>query len=52
VTANPELAKLSYIEDTIVFPHRTSIQTHAFLYQIIMDLIVARYRHFALKNGN
>lgn len=47
ITANPAVKELPYIQDAILFPHETSIQTHAFLYQIIMDLIVVRYRYFA-----
>lgn len=47
ITSDTNLVRLDYINDAIVFPHQTDIQTHAFLYQIIMDLIVARYRYFA-----
>lgn len=46
ITANPAIKDLSFIEDAIVFPHETSLQTHAFLYQIIMDVIVTRYRYY------
>ncbi|MCI1858533.1 MAG: hypothetical protein LKI80_10275 [Sporolactobacillus sp.] len=49
ITADPTLRDLNYIEDVILFPHQTNIQTHAFLYQIIMDLIVARYRYYVQK---
>lgn len=47
ITADPAVKQLSYIYDAIVFPHETTIQTHALLYQIVMDLIIARYRYYA-----
>ncbi len=46
ITANAAVKDLPYVSDAIVFPHETSLQTHAFLYQIIMDMIVTRYRFY------
>lgn len=49
ITANSEISKLPYVNQTILVPHNTSIQTHTFLFQIIMDLIITRYRFFKQK---
>lgn len=49
ITSDPSLSSLNYVDNIILFPHKTSIQTHAFLYQIIMDLIVSRYRYYSNK---
>lgn len=43
ISADPTVQNLAYVEDAIIFPHETDFQTHSFLFQIIMDLIVAHY---------
>lgn len=45
ITANQNIKDLPYVDDAIIFPHETSLQTHAFLYQIIMDLVISKF-HF------
>lgn len=44
ITSNPKVLDLPFVEDAIIFPHQTSYQTHTFMYHIVTDLIVSRYR--------
>lgn len=46
ITSNPEMQQHPDVDDTILFANSTFIQTHSVLYQIIMDLLVMRYRSF------
>lgn len=46
ITSNPDMVRHPDIDDCILFEHTTFIQTHSILYQIIMDLVVLRYRVF------
>ena len=46
ISSNPEVKTLSFVSESIIFPHQTKYQTHGILYQIINDLIVHRYRYF------
>ncbi|SEN93683.1 transcriptional regulator, RpiR family [Amphibacillus marinus] len=45
LSANPEVLTLPFVSDAIIFPHQTNYQTHAVMFQIITDLIIARYRY-------
>lgn len=51
ITSNPQVAALPFVKNAILFPHLTNIQTHAFSYQIITDLIVMRYRQFTAEKN-
>ena len=51
ITANQEVENYPFIDDVILFPHETKFQTHAYIYQIIMDLIISRYRYFKNKKN-
>ncbi|WP_027108604.1 MurR/RpiR family transcriptional regulator [Lacticigenium naphthae] len=44
ITSDPDKIEHEAVDYGIVFEHTTSVQTHALLYQLIMDLIVSRYR--------
>lgn len=46
ITSNPEMVHHPDVDDCILFEHTTFLQTHSVLYQIIMDLLVLRYRVF------
>ncbi len=46
VTSNTEVKDYPFVADGIYFPHQTEIQTHAVLYQIIMDMLVSRFRYY------
>lgn len=46
ITANEEVRNYRFVHDIILFPHETIFQTHSFIYQIIMDIIVSKYRHY------
>lgn len=46
ITSNPNVLKLPFVSEAIIFPHQTKYQTHAIMYQIITDMIVSRYRCF------
>ncbi len=50
ISANAEVVNLPFVNDAIIFPHQSGIQTHSFIYQIIMDLIVSRYRYYRLTS--
>ncbi|MBO0449456.1 MurR/RpiR family transcriptional regulator [Enterococcus sp. MJM12] len=51
ITSDKTINQLSYVDQALTFPHSTSIQTHAFLYQIIMDIIVSRYRYYIQQDS-
>lgn len=51
ITSDRSIKDLHYVDDVILFPHNTNIQTHAFLYQIVMDLVVAKFRHYILDES-
>lgn len=51
ITSDKAINQLDYVDQALIFPHSTSIQTHAFLYQVIMDIIVSRYRYY-LQQGS
>lgn len=44
ITANPQISELPFVQEAIIFPHQTHFQTHAFMYQFIMDLIVSKFK--------
>ncbi|OTN75623.1 hypothetical protein A5886_000698 [Enterococcus sp. 8G7_MSG3316] len=44
ITSNPEISDFSFVKEAIIFPHQTSYQTHAYMYQMITDLIVSRFK--------
>ena len=44
ISANPSVRDLDFVSDAVIFPHQTTYQTHAIIYQMITDLIVSRYR--------
>ncbi|MDT2695802.1 MurR/RpiR family transcriptional regulator [Enterococcus gallinarum] len=46
ITANEEVRNYRFVHDVILFPHETIFQTHSFIYQIIMDIIVSKYRQY------
>lgn len=46
VTSNSKMVKSKDIDYCILFHHETSSQTHYFMYQIVTDMIVHRYRYF------
>lgn len=46
ITANEDVRNFSFVHDIILFPHKTIFQTHPFIYQIVMDFIVSKYRHY------
>jgi len=49
ITSNPELAKLSFVDYLILFPHTSSVQNHSILYPIINDLITVEYQRLIAK---
>ncbi|MBO0453761.1 MurR/RpiR family transcriptional regulator [Candidatus Enterococcus murrayae] len=49
ISSNPKVLDFPFVEDAIIFPHQTNYQTHTFMYHLITDLIVARYRK--IKNN-
>lgn len=46
ITSNPDMQQNEAIDYCILFHHETTIQTHYFLYQIVTDMIVHRFRFF------
>lgn len=43
ISSDKRVTELPYVKDAIIFPHSTDFQTHQFVFQIIMDLIVGKY---------
>lgn len=46
ITSNEKMKENQDIDYCILFHHETSAQTHYFMYQIVSDMIVHRYRYF------
>jgi len=44
ITSNPAISDFSFVDDVLVFPHQTNYQTHAYMYQMITDLIVSSFK--------
>lgn len=44
ITANKELEKYPYVDLCITYDHRSSVQTHSILFQVITDFIAFRYK--------
>ncbi|EGT4598475.1 MurR/RpiR family transcriptional regulator [Clostridioides difficile] len=44
ITSNKELEKSPYVDLCICFGHKSSVQTHPIIYQVITDIIVSRYK--------
>ncbi|UUX33863.1 MurR/RpiR family transcriptional regulator [Fundicoccus culcitae] len=49
ITSDPTVLDLPHVDDAIIYPTSKGIQTHFILYQIIMDLIISRYRIKLMK---
>ena len=52
ISSDERVTQLPYVADTILFPHVTDFQTHQFLFQIVMDLIVAKYGQLMNEEKN
>lgn len=43
ISADEKVRNLEFVDDVIIFPNSSDFQTHQFMFQIIMDLIVSKY---------
>lgn len=46
ITSNSAMQYNKDVDYCILFHHETTSQTHSFMYQIVVDMLVLRYRHF------
>lgn len=44
ISADINVKQLDFVDDAIIFSNSSEFQTHQFMFQIIMDLIVSKYR--------
>ncbi len=44
ITSDTDILNLEYVDDAIIYPRSFGFQTHNILYQILFDIITARYR--------
>lgn len=51
ISADENVRNLEFVEDAIIFPNSSDFQTHQFMFQIIMDLIISKYGQL-VKNKN
>ncbi|MCM2981772.1 MULTISPECIES: MurR/RpiR family transcriptional regulator [Niallia] len=51
ISSNPKVNDYDFVQDSILFPHQTDIQTHSFIYQIVMDMLVSRFRYYRRKES-
>lgn len=47
LSSNPEVLNFPFVSEGVIFPHQTNYQTHAIMFQIITDMIIARYRYLS-----
>lgn len=44
ITSDKTVLKLPHVDDALIYPRNDKIETHNIIYQIIFDIIIARYR--------
>lgn len=44
ITSDKTILNLEHVDDALIYPKNDTIETHNILYQIIFDIIIARYR--------
>lgn len=46
ITSNPEMLHNPSVDNCILFDHKTTVQTHSYMFQLVSDIIVHRYRYY------